>query len=1490
MAKDTLSVGKFLKGYELRELVGQGGHGIVYRAYQPVIEREVVVKMIRAEYANHPEFIRRFDSEAQVIARLEHLHIVPLYDFWREPDSAYLVMRWMRGGSLSNSLKNHGPWSIRASARLLEQLTSALNIAHRNLIVHRDLKPDNILLDEENNAYLADFGIAKDIRPNLDVAEQPSLVGSPAYMSPEQFLEQPVSQQTDIYSLGIVLYELLTGRPPFSAESLPELAYMHIRDVVPPLQKYQPTLPTSLNLIISRATAKKPEERYPDALSFSRAFRQFANETEVRPAIYQVATTRHSNTDIQTLVLADALALENPYKGLRAFQEGDAADFFGREKLIEYLLTGFTKTKLEKRFLALVGPSGSGKSSILRAGLVPRLRRGALKGSQKWFYSQIVPGSSPLTNLTDALLSIASNQPQNLSQQLRQSEDGLLNLVKLLIPGDQSEYCLVIDQFEEVFTLVEDEAERLWFLNSLYNAVTSPNSRIRVLVSLRADFYDRPLLYSGFSNLMRSGTEVVVPLQAQELEYAVVGPARRFHLQFEPGLVSRIIADVNSQPGSLPLLQYALTVLFERRQERMLTNAAYEAINGVGGALGRRAEELYLEVALVGQEAIQKMMLRLVQISEDGEPTRRRVLQEELLALPGDRQVMRQVMERFGNSRLVTFDYHPHSRAPTIELAHEALIFAWDRLKIWIDENADLLRIQRQIGIAAHEWEQSGRERSFLVSGARLVQFETLCDAPHITLSAAEQDFLTGSIQLRQIGLRRLRLFITSLIVAFILTFALSLFAFQQRAEADASRLQANQQAQMSRSRELAATALSHLDQLDLSLLLSIEALNVNDTFEARSSLLTALQSQPMIEAFLPSNEAVRAVAFSPNGQLMAEGGRGNTITLWDVDTRIPVGVPLRGHTDWVNSLAFSPDGRLLASASSDGTVRLWNVNTGLMVGQPLGDGQGGIWAVAFSPDGTLASAGTDGIIQLWDVKTGRLKSPPLTGHEDVIYSLAFSSDGQLLASGGADTTVRLWDPAGGELLHTFNHHDNWVFSVAFSPDSQSLVSGGIDETLMIWDVHTYALMSQIASGHTNYVRSVAYSPGGQVIASASQDGTIRLWDARTNMLIGSPLTGHQDAVWSIAFRPTTSQTLASGGMDGNTILWNFQADPPLAQTRISSTEPVSSLIFARDHLIYSSGNVTAGANENTGIHLWSVQQGEEQAVLNGQGRIITDMAYNALQNKLVSSSTDGTLFLWDLQTLFPLGAPFAQETNSVSAVAFSPDGRLIVSGDQRGTIHLWDTATGASYGEALLGHEDEILGLAFTPDGQTLASASRDSTIRLWTIGDDQADVHVLEGHQDGVSSVSFSPDGQLLVSGSYDGTVRLWDVQTDQALGQPLIGHTDEVWSVAFSPDGQTIASGGRDKTLRLWDVATHQLLGRPILAHSDWITRLAFSSDGKFLATSSVDSSVLLWNINLNSWVERACQISNRNLSSEEWGRYFADTPFHETCSAANSVNSS
>ena len=718
--------GEHLRGYRLLEQVGEGAFGVVYRAIQPQVGREVAIKAVHPELANHPDFVRRFDREAQIVARLEHPHVVPLYDYWREPDAAFLVMRFLRGGSVEDLLEA-GPLEPLRVTSIVDQIASALGAAHRQGVVHRDVKPGNVLLDEEGNAYLTDFGVALDAgSPERSTGTM--MRGTPAYLSPEQIRLEPTSPRSDAYALGIVVFEMLTGEHPFPDTSLTALLDHHVRDAIPSARSLRPQLPPAVDEVIGRATAKDPDDRFSHIEEIATALRAALEGTHVAPQ--------------------PAGPIRNPYKGLRAFLEADALDFFGRETVVKRLLQSLVEDGHTQRFLAVVGPSGSGKSSVVRAGLVPALRRGAIPGSERWYVIDVLPGLHPFREIETALLSVAVEPPPSLMEELERDELGIVRAVNRVLPDPEAELVIVLDQLEEVFTMIEDDSERARFLASIEAAALQPDSRVRMIVTLRADFYDAPLSVPGFGDLLAARTEAITPMTPEELERAIVAPADQAGLVVEPRLLAEMIADVADRPGALPLLQYALTELAERPDGRTLTLEAYRRIGRVSGALARRAEQLFEPMKEAGRDACRQLFLRLVTLGEGTEDTRRRVRRSELLTL-ADAHAMDGVIDTFGRHRLLSFDRDPETREPTVEIAHEALLREWVRLRDWIESAREKLRLSARISAAANEWVQADRDADYLLAGIRLAQAEEATQDDSIRLTDSERGFVGASLARR---------------------------------------------------------------------------------------------------------------------------------------------------------------------------------------------------------------------------------------------------------------------------------------------------------------------------------------------------------------------------------------------------------------------------------------------------------------------------------------------------------------------------------------------------------------------------------------------------------------------------------------------------------------------------------------------------------------------------------------------------------------------
>jgi DNA-binding SARP family transcriptional activator/WD40 repeat protein len=1109
--------GEPLRGYRLLERVGEGSLGVLYRATQPHLGREVAVRVVHEHLASDPAFVRRFEPEAQAVAALEHPHVAPVYDYWRESGRAYLVSRFLRGGSLRDLL-DASPVERARATRMLEQVSSAIGAAHRREIVHGGLHPSNVLFDDEGNAYVSDFRVG---------------IGT-------------TTRDDDLDAVADLAKETLGGRADAST-LLAELAPM-----------LGPT---------------------PSA----------GAGTNVR----------------------------NPYKGLRPFSEADAPDFYGREALVERLLVRLSGSGQAARFVAVVGPSGSGKSSAVRAGLVAAIRRGAIPGSDAWFVTDLHPGHHPLEELEAALVRVAVRPPAGLLAQLESGPRGLLNAVDGLLP-EGAELLLVVDQFEEVFTQTEDEAERALLLESLRVSTADPASRIRVVVTLRADFYDRPLRYPRIGELLGGTTETVAPLTPEELERAVVRPAQRAGLTVDAALVPQIAADVAEQPGTLPLVQYALTELFDRRADGRLTLDAYQEVGGVAGALAASAEHLYLARDPVGRDAVRQLFLRLVTIGEGTADTRRRVRLSELSTIEVDQPALDSALEAYGRHRLLTFDRDPATREPTVEVAHEAILGGWARLGTWVDDAREDLRQHRWLAQSASEWEGSGREPSFLVRGARLDHAEGWASGTELALTRPERAFLAESVAsrdaeaaaetarverervLQRRSLRRARALVAVLAAAALVATALTTIAVSQNASAQrASRL--------ATARELAGKAAAALGtDRDLAILLALQAVDTvaKDGRVIPEAMEVLWQAAPASAA--RSLGGFSDVSFTPDLRFVAIVASDGATGVWELATgrRIltvsgeagPINdcPPIdEGTCDAIVHAALSPDGSRLATGQADGYVRIRDIETGRVmrtidVGPPdRGENlrAGAAPAVWFGPGGRYLIISGFGV-WIWDSRTDAVVASDYDG--GVVANAAFALAGSGVAlwtnfNGGhvgmvidaatGEFVMRPWFTTGqggpavapdGESVafaqvltvrvwskerarsHTMVMSGRTT-DFAFSPDSQILAVGNSIGQVFLDDADSGSSIAVLDTGAAS-VATLAFSPDGSLLATADEIGEVRIWDLGSRRLVAS-IPGHPGEIVRLGFSPDGSR-VAVASDDGTVLLHLVDLNDQIALAR----------------------------------------------------------------------------------------------------------------------------------------------------------------------------------------------------------------------------------------------------------------------------------------------------------------------------------------------------
>ncbi len=1162
-----------------------------------------------------------------------------------------------------------------------------------------------------------------------------------------------------------------------------------------------------------------------------------------------------------------------PYRGLEPFTDADAAWFHGRERAVHAVLDSLRR---DRRFLALLGPSGAGKSSLIHAGVLPALADGALPGSDRWGWLSIRPGADPFAQLEQASLAGAA--------------DGLGAVAHRWLDDhpEHERLMLVVDQFEELLVITPPPL-RIAVLEQL-SLVTEQELAVTVIVGLRDDFYGRLAAAApGLMRLVEQATvNVPAVLDADELHAIIHQPATTAGLTLEPSLAERIASDAvlaaHTPGGSaaitvLPLLEFALTELWHRREDGRLTHHAYEQIGGVVGGLARWCDQAYQTLPAGQQLIARRIVTSLVRPGDEAvniPPTRQRRTLDQLRADTEGGEV-EAVVAALANRRLLVTSRDPTTSEPVVELVHEALIREWGLLGQWLSEDHEFLVWRADLEADYTQWTastggQTGHDPELLLRGSALEQARTWLDTRPGELRTEFAEFIRLSDRTQHQRLTRDRRRVRLLAILLVIAVALGAIAGVLGVYSASQTNRAQQQAQLATSRSLAAQAERLADrQSDLAQLLSLESLHTAPIPEAWASIQSTLSRSLHFSRQLTGHtNRVIGVAFSPDDKLVATSSADHTVRLWDVATHQPLGDPLN-HTDVIRDVAFSPDGTLLATASTDRTARLWDVATHQPLGDPLGHTDT-VNGVAFSPDGKLvATASTDHTARLWDVTTHQPLGEPLN-HTDTVMGVAFSPDGKLVATASTDHTARLWDVTTHQPLGDPLNHTDTVNDVAFSPDSKLLAtSAGI--TAQLWDVTTHQPLGPRLTGHTNTVYGVAFSPDSKRLATASLDNTARLWDVATHQRLGDPLTSHTNMVNRVVFS-RDGKLLATTSSDNTARLWDVTSHQPLGDPLTGHTGQVNGVTFSPDSKLLAI--ITADG----AVRLWDVTSRQSLGDLIGHTGYGYSVVFSSNGKLLATSSADHTVRLWDVVRRQPLGEPLISHTG-VYGMTFSPNGTLLAIAGADHTVRLWDVATHQPFGEPFTGHNDAVIDVAFSPDGMLLATASADHSIRLWNVASRQPLGEPLTGTNK-VVTVVFSPDGTLLATISFDNnTVRLWDVASRQPRGEPLALHTNTVWSVAFSPNGKSLATASADRTIRLWDVASHQPLIEPLTGHTNVVTGVAFSPDSKLLASASSDSTVRLW-ATPATWVAQSCELVGRNLSQQEWDRYIgAATPYVRQC---------
>lgn len=1428
---DPPDAGVPLRGYRLLDRIGTGTFSVVWRAVQPSVGREVAVKQIRAELARQPDFVRRFEAEAHLVARIEHPHVVPLIDYWRDPDSAYLVMRWLRGGSLEERLR-HGPLPLDDTQRVLDEIGGALAAAHDRGVIHRDVKTGNILFDEDGVSYLTDFGIAVDTTdPDPDVSALSS--GSPAFASPEQQAREPLDLRADVYSLGVVAAEALLGGPsrrgPRPVESL----------------RNREDLPTAVVEAVARAMSPDRNDRFPTVQAFLDTLRAEAPSTQVR----------HPGP--------------NPYLGLRPFEEADAERFFGRDRLVDEL----DELVERRRVVVLVGPSGSGKSSVVRAGLLPRLRSGDVAGADRWFVATMTPGADPFGALATALDAVATRRGQRLVDVLRSGDDGLV-AARAACGLDAGQTVLVIvDQLEELHTTA-DPVEAEGFLAALATAASTPDAGIRIVATLRADQYHRPLAHPTFAEHLKHGAVDITPLRPEELERVVVDPAVDAGVGFESGLVARIVADAHGRPAVLPLLQHLLRELYQRRVGTRILTSAYDDLGGVGGALAATAERLHRDAGADEQRAIRQVFGGLVEPAA-GNDLRRRV---RVADLPTDGAAAAAV-DRYATARLLTLDRDPVSREPTVEVTHEALLRSWPRLAGWLAEDRELLSHVGALQAAADRWEDGGRSPADLLRGVRLhAGTELVHEAPERLrtmdheLVAASTDAAEAQVTAEAHRATRLRRLVGVTAAALVLTLVAAAVALDQRNRADDEAAAASAEAERAAAAAAAAdvqTLISRSaalaeDDAALSTLLALEAHRRAPSPDTERAVLASLVSGgALVSAHAPpveSNGCDFDGRVSYDGQYY-HATRDGRMVIHDIraETNRDVGAHPYGCGFWE------------ASATGDrwfAVPREWDR---LQFGTLGPDGPDVVAELDFpdSPRGVFLPfeqatgrrlwIGTGNFIdlrgQLVDTATGEDVGQPIEGL--VRPYRAFSHDGSLFAvssgtpeqpDGGGP--LRLIDAVTGEVRWTV---DLPVRAQAFAFDREAghLLAGTLSGQVITLSLDDGTQLADVPSGVPTDLLTLSLRHDGLVVATGQ--GQLSVVDRFTGPR-GAPLPLRNAASGIVS--PDGTVTVRTGGQ--GTLIYDLDGGAIVDQAF-----PIPQQTAAQ----YRGGYLTAPNIRDDSVDWIDVRTGERTTYrLRGPDgeRFPAESVAPRGDGSIVTASPDLTVARWVDGELVASAAPDIAPGGTLDVSAGFDDHMALVEATAGGvsTIHRYRV-------------EDDVRLVGEVPLDVGAAS--------VWPTGASGVHVLTVEGefrtYDDAGELVrrfdaapgdwrpfaDATPDGQRLAFGG-NGLVVV-DPEDERSR---VITDVGTVVNVALTPDGTRAIVGTRDGVYRLWDLEAERAIG---VLHDGSASSLGppgIEEDGRFAWLSTPGRAIRV-PIEPEAWIERACEVVGRELTDAEWDEH-------------------
>ena len=1189
---------------------------------------------------------------------------------------------------------------------------------------------------------------------------------------------------------------------------------------------------------------------------------------------------------------------ESPFKGLASFDVGDADLFFGRERLVADLVARLAGAAL----LGVVGPSGSGKSSTVRAGLIPAVRSGVLPQSDGWVVAMMRPGEHPMHELTRALRTAGSSELDR--SDARAMLGDLPTATHLLI---------AVDQFEEVFTVCTDEAERADFLGALAEMANDPDSRVTIVVAVRADLYGRCAEHPTLAGLLGANHVLVGPMSADEYRRAIEQPALRVGVHVESALTEALVAEVGDEPGALPLLSTALLELWDRREERVIKLDAYLATGGVRGAVARLAEEVYGSLSDERQAIARAVMLRLAGSGDGDVVVRRRV---PLAEFDAERNLeVADVVGVLTDRRLLTVS------AGVVEVAHEALLREWPRLGEWLEEDRAGRVLHAHLMYSARVWSTGDRDQGELYRGARLTSALDWTTDHTLELNELEREFLTVSRDAsdREAGRqrranRRLRGLLAGVAIFLALALVAGGIALVQRGKAEVAATEATAQ-------RLGAQAVSE-DELDRSLLLARQGFEFDDSEDTRSTLLASILKAPAaIGVLAGTGNRVLSIAGSADGRVFATTDNTGGVAIYDAD-RFELDRIVRFPEQYLFDV--SPDGRTLAGGTfEDGrpVLALVDTSSGAIRRLPLPEGAdfAGFASTAFEPDGSSFVT-----LECRPCEEGRVvlvRRDPTDGTERKVTELpmvdfladriGFSGNGEVLAVIGTDDRGGrgvFLDADSLDVRYRLRRDD--LHSTALSDDGRTLAVGGEDGTVTLVDLPT-GTENTLDDRHDGIVQGVAFSPDGSTLVTSGDDLAVNVWDLPTGSL-RETLRGHAGRVTTAGVFDEDGSTAYTVSLDGKVIAWDLDGerrigravsvgeggrlDVAAANFPLTAVAPTSGAIVATTR----SDETVAGVDPATGRVLWEADpwsdaqverfRAEDPEFSDAIGGWVTEMAVDPAGDVLAVAGQNPVVVLYDTASGTELGRWRASRVGWVNGVSFSPDGSLVTSGDD-GRVVFWDPLTQRLRREYRFVDEPADMSqwtgaplrAVVSPDGDRLAvtvvhgvvpmevqMVDRSSGERLWTRPGDEY-----------FTVPAWSPDSRTLALGGWqNGALTLRDTASGRRLMEPVNANAGFVMTVAFTPDGSTIVTGGTDGTVRLWDSDTLKQIGSN-LPHVDNEATAAMVVNGDQLLAVSAIGKLYRWDLDAGRWADQACLVANRTLTRSEWRSFLPGRPYDPAC---------